>query len=290
MNDRRLTMFDRRAKNIEIFEDTCNLIKESKKLQEGIEYSVENQKLYLQGKDYSYEVKREKADKPAKVVVSGKRTFEAAEPYVKAGSKVCVLNFASATNPGGGVTHGSSAQEEALCRCSTLYQCLDNEMLWKNFYKPHRQADNPLYNDDILHTPDVWVCKSDINFPERLKESEWYQVDVLTCAAPNLRKEPSNIMNPSAGSSSAVINENEYRKLMKSRIYKIFTVAQTTEADVLILGAFGCGAFRNPPEVVAELFREAVDEYKYYFDTIEFAVYHTERETKNYDAFKKAFA
>lgn len=56
-------------------------------------------------------------------IVSGKRTLEASESYAKQNERVCVLNFASATNPGGGVVRGSSGQEEAICRCSTLYHC-----------------------------------------------------------------------------------------------------------------------------------------------------------------------
>ena len=57
----------------------------------------------------------------------------------------------------------------------------------------------------------------------------------------------------------------------------------------MVLGAFGCGAFRNPPEVVAKLFKEAVDDFGLLFETIEFAVYHTPRETNNYDSFVNAF-
>lgn len=53
--------------------------------------------------------------------------------------------------------------------------------MWNKFYIPHRRADNPIHNDDIIYTPDVWVCKSDVDFPERLREEEWYQVDVITC-------------------------------------------------------------------------------------------------------------
>lgn len=60
------------------------------------------------------------------------------------------------------------------------------------------------------------------------------------------------------------------------------------KADVLVLGALGCGAFCNPPELVAEVFAEFTDKYRDYFDVIEYAVFHTERETANYVAFKEA--
>lgn len=56
-----------------------------------------------------------------------------------------------------------------------------------------------------------------------------------------------------------------------------------------ILGAFGCGAFRNPPELVADVFREVTKEYEHCFEIIEYAVFHTEREEKNYQAFYHAF-
>ena len=282
-------MLDRREKNRKIFEDTCQAMLESRRLQESIENSINNQTLYLQEKACTCDIKCKKSDKMCDVVVSGKRTFEAAESYARAGKRVAVLNFASATNPGGGVVNGSSAQEESLCRCSTLYLCLDTDMMWDHFYKPHRTANNPIYNDDILVTPDVTVFKSDTDWPERLPEEDWYNVDVITCAAPNLREQPSNKMNPYAGDQAAVLSRQEYTDIMCERIRRVFEAAQTTEADVLILGAFGCGAFRNPPEIVARLFKEATGQYGSSFETIEFAVFHTSRETNNYDAFVKAF-
>lgn len=282
-------MFDRRTKNVEIFRDTCQAIKESKTLQNAVTNSIKEQKLFIEGKDCNYDIKNLKRDAMCRVVVSGKRTFEAAEPYAKDEKRVAVLNFASATNPGGGVIKGSSAQEEALCRCSTLYPCLNIEMMWEQFYGPHREADNPVYNNDILLTPDVMVFKSDIKFPERISEKDWYKVDVITCAAPNLRHVPSNAMNPNAGSKAANLKWNAYTELMRDRVNQIFKVALTTGADVLILGAFGCGAFCNPPDVVANLFKEATDKYGNWFETIEFAVFHTDREVANYDAFRKTF-
>ena len=51
--------------------------------------------------------------------------------------------------------------------------------------------------------------------------------------------------------------------------------------------AYGCGAFQNPPEVVAEAMKQVVDEFKHYFVTIEFAVYCSPRDEQNYLTFKR---
>ena len=277
-------MFDRRAKNAIIFKDNQQMYQNNENLKAVIENSITNQKLILAGDTVDYKAVGGRA---GNVVVSGKRTLEASESYAKQGKRVCVLNFASATNPGGGVIHGSSAQEEAICRCSTLYPCLNTKEMWNKFYGPHRKAENPLYNDDCIFTPSVKVFKSDINFPELLQEDKWWNVDVITCAAPNLRSIPSNCMNPNAGSKKANITYEGLRALHTARIQRIFEVAMENKADVLILGAFGCGAFCNPPELVAEVFAKFTKEYQENFDVIEYAVFHTERETANYEAFKK---
>lgn len=278
-------MYDRRAKNAMIFKDTEYTYQTNEKLKAVVENSIHSQKLILADDNVDYKVV---GGRIGNVVVSGKRTLEASETYAKQGKHVCVLNFASATNPGGGVVHGSSAQEETICRCSTLYPCLDTEEMWNGFYGPHRRADNPLYNDDCIFTPAVKVFKSDTNFPELLPEDAWWDVDVITCAAPNLRNVPSNRMNPNAGSKKADITYEGLKELHITRIQRIFEVAMANKAEVLILGAFGCGAFCNPPELVAEVFVELTEKYRECFDVIEYAVFHTEWETANYVAFKEA--
>ena len=277
-------MYDRRAKNAMIFKDTEYTYQTNEKLKAVVENSIHSQKLILADDNVDYKVV---GGRSGNVVVSGKRTLEASETYAKQGKHVCVLNFASATNPGGGVVHGSSAQEETICRCSTLYPCLDTEEMWNGFYGPHRRADNPLYNDDCIFTPAVKVFKSDTNFPELLPEDAWWDVDVITCAAPNLRNVPSNRMNPNAGSKKADISYEGLKELHITRIQRIFEVAMANKAEVLILGAFGCGAFCNPPELVAEVFAELTEKYRECFDVIEYAVFHTEWETANYVAFKE---
>lgn len=278
-------MFDRRTRNAEIFRDTESMYHVHEGLKNAVEQSIAGQKVILEKDVIAHEVRKESK---GQVIVSGKRTLEASESYAKQGKRVCVLNFASATNPGGGVIWGSSAQEEALCRCSTLYPCLNTKEMWNQFYEPHREANNPLYNDDCIFTPEVKVFKSDKIFPERLPENEWWNVDVITCAAPNLRSIPSNWMNPNAGNRCAEISDENLKKLHTSRIQRIFDVAMANKAEVLILGAFGCGAFRNPPELVAGVFAEFTEKYRKYFDTIEYAVCYIEHESVNYKVFKEA--
>ena len=275
----------RKEINAEIFQDTTEFLNESEKLLTATAETRQKQQLILADQDIPESGSC--YDRDADIIVSGKRTLEAASAYKD--RKVCILNFASATNPGGGVVHGSSAQEESLCRCSTLFFCLDTPELMQDFYLPHRKAGNPLYNDDIIYSPNVYVIKTDTSLPDRMKESDWYQVNVITCAAPNLRERPSNAMNPNAGNKAAKITEQELRALLETRIRRIFKLAAAEGNEVLILGAFGCGAFRNPPDVVADVFRQITGEFTRQFETIEYAVFHTDRETKNYQAFRRAF-
>lgn len=147
--------------------------------------------------------------------------------------------------------------------------------------------DNPLYNDDCLYTLGVVVFKSDTSSPERMEEKFWYQVDVLTCAAPNLRKRPSNSMNPHAGKTAANIRNSSLYELHMKRLECVFKAAAANKAEVLVLGAFGCGAFCNPPAVVAKAFAAVQKKYVGYFETIEYAVFCKNHETENYDTFRR---
>lgn len=278
-------MIDRRTKNAEIFRDTEQRYTTDQALVQAVQTSTDAQ-VFISEKS-TVDVPAPRKTAKANVIVSGRRSLEAAESYAKQGKKVCVLNFASATNPGGGVVNGSSAQEECICRCTTLYPCLNTEQMWNEFYKPHRKAANPLYNNDCIYTPNVCVFKSDTNFPEPLFKEEWWNVNILTCAAPNLRERPSNAMNSHAGNTAAKITPSGLEKLLTARIQRIFEIAVANGNEVLILGAFGCGAFRNPPEIVAKVFNKVMQDYLCCFDTIEYAVYHTEREEANYEAFRQ---
>lgn len=280
-------MNDKKAKNIEIFQNTEYLCKSNEVLKAAISNS--NQKQYIQQENDGIITNSEhRFQEAAKVIVSKKRSLEAARAYKD--HKVCVHNFASATNPGGGVAKGSNAQEEAICRCSTLYFNLTEDTIVKGFHNKHRQllkADklDAAYNDDCIYTPEVVVFKSDTAEPELLLEKDWYQVDVITCAAPNLRERPSNSMNPGSGTKQIKLKDSELKELHVKRMRRILDIAKKEKEDVVILGAFGCGAFSNPPRIVAEAMAAVVKEFQYDFKVIEFAVYCTARDMENYEVF-----
>ena len=275
-----------REERLKVFEDTEQAVKSIDNLKKAVDFSTANQKLIRENETIDGEKKI--YGKDAEIIVSTKRSFEAAEAYKN--KKVCVLNFASASNPGGGVMKGSSAQEECLCRTSTLYFSLNTQKMWDGFYSVHRAMRNPLHNDDIIYTPDVVVFKTDADKPVRRKEEEWFKVDVISCAAPNLRNMPSNSYNSGDGDIPARPTDEELYQIQLRRFNRILEVAASGQEEVLILGAFGCGAFENNPKVVAKAAKDAVEQYKKNFEVIEFAVFCTPDRRENYEAFRRVFS
>lgn len=260
-----------REKRIDIFEDTINQIKNIEQLKQYTENSKKNTILYKE--DYIFDLPNN-PNLNGTIKVINSRTFKACNEL----ENVVVLNFASATNPGGGVKTGSKAQEECLCRCSTLYPCLTQNHLFNDFYKYHRDRHNIFYTNRIIYTPNITIFKEDIEEPKLMAMENWYQVDVITSSAPNLRLIEK-------------FNENELLKLLKSRIERIIQIAIVNRKQNIILGAFGCGVFKNPPYLVARAFKEVLDIYRNYFDNIIFAILITDEsnqiENNNFNIFSK---
>lgn len=274
---------ENRERRVQIFEDTLNMCEHEEGLANAIKNSRERTILYKNPEEELRIVNLRRFEDKADITVTRNRTFEAAYNLFRqhTDARVGVLNFASAVNPGGGVSNGSSAQEECLCRCSTLYPCLQAPELWKNYYNYHRIRHDSYYTDRCVYIPDVIVLKSDIDWPERMPESERYKVDVITCAAPNLH---GNRLAEQAGMQCTLSTE-DLHDLFKIRIEGIMRVGVQHQIDVLVLGAFGCGAFHNDPVMVAECFKEVLETYKYAFSKIEFAIFCQSSDDVNYQVF-----
>ena len=277
---------DKRAARVAIFEDTMAWLRADPALKAAAEKAAANTIL----------LDEDAAGHPSalqgqpRITVTRERTLECAARLHREdpARKIAVLNFASATHPGGGVVRGANAQEECLCRCTTLYPALKGEKAAPFYTLSHGSA---LHTDACLYTPGVLAVKTDTDLPERLPESEFFAFDVVSCSAPNLRPQPANAMNP-GDIDPAHIADNDLLELHVRRWRQILRAAAGRD-DVLVLGAFGCGAFRNPPALVADAFQELLRRDPLLaaaFKEIVFAVYCPPQDDTNYRVFRDAFA
>lgn len=193
-------------------------------------------------------------------------------------NKVLVLNFANPVRPGGGVRHGAKAQEEDLCRKSTLLASLESPEA-APFYATHRASGSPLASDAIILSPDVEIIRDENG--TLLNDS--LVVSVLTCAAPmaNTKERPA---------------PNTLEKILYDRIMGILHVAAAYQYHYLVLGAWGCGAFGNDAKQVSRLFFQALKNFRRgtnthigYFRAVVFAVLDHSRSQYNFKCFEEQF-
>ncbi|WP_027345106.1 TIGR02452 family protein [Hamadaea tsunoensis] len=203
----------------------------------------------------------------ATIEVTKESTLEAAR---RVGPEAATLVFASARNPGGGFLGGAQAQEESVARSSGLYRCL---LKVPEFYEFHREERDLRYSDRVIYSPGVPVFRNDKG---RLLE-EPYTTSFLTAAAPNLGAILDNQL-PYARDVPAVLAR---------RARHVLAVAAANRHRRLVLGAWGCGVFRNDPETVAGAFAEALAAMPC-FEQVVFAVWQG-RPLDVYAAFQRRF-
>ncbi|MGZ0052522.1 TIGR02452 family protein [Brevibacillus gelatini] len=213
----------------------------------------------------------------AAIQVTAESSLGAAERLIvreQRKNTVC-LNFASAKNPGGGFLGGSQAQEESLARASGLYPCIAQ---MEEMYLHNRQLKTCFYSDYMIYSPLVPVIRDQT---DGLLEQP-YLLSFVTAPAVNAgvvrEREPENVW--------------QIEPVMKERIRKVLRVSAIHGNRTLILGAYGCGVFRNQATDVADYFAQVLlDEgYAKLFDEIVFAIYDKTTRQENLRAFKERFA
>ena len=185
--------------------------------------------------------------------------------------KICILNFASARQPGGGFLRGKAkAQEESICYVSTLYHTIvDNDMYTIN-NNDHRKG---LYHHIGIYSPEVFVFKQDRDDPKILDKP--FYVSVITCPAVNKTFALSNNLD------DELIDDT-----MFTRIDLVLHIASVHQPDILILGAFGCGVFGNEVSTVSSMFNELLyDKYTNICEKVIFAI----PDNKTFDDFYQSF-
>ena len=198
----------------------------------------------------------------------------------KESKPILVLNLANPVNPGGGVRRGAQAQEEDLCRKSSLLMSLEGEMA-KAYYDYNRSLDTYMGSHALIIHPQVEIIKDENG--DLLPETAI--VAVMTCAAPMLRR------------GMAGLTQKEYEALVYDRITGMLKVAAYLGYRHLILGAFGCGAFGNDARVVSDLFYRALKAFNFdgmresdMFRRIDFAVLSRSADQYNFKEFSRNFS
>lgn len=185
-----------------------------------------------------------------------------------------VMNFANAVHPGGGYLHGANAQEETLCRQSTLYASIGSKEA-SEMYEFNSRRRNPMESDYMLLSPCVEVFRD--NSLDTLEEPR--TVAVLTVPAPN------------KNGAASISSQEELDQCMRNRIRGFLLTAAIHGYRKLTLGAWGCGAFGHDAHRVAGYFKQVLmDEMlARFFDRIVFAVYDHSPSQYNYHSFTKVF-
>lgn len=190
---------------------------------------------------------------PEVLVVDG--TSQVVAQRLASDGPLLVLNFASARNPGGGFLNGAKAQEEDLCRCSGLYPTL---LEHPTYYRVNRAQKSMLYTDHTIYSPRVPFFRTAGTGP--LLE-EPFLASVVSAPAPNTA--PHLARHPGDVASLEAAFERRWRNVL--------AIARHNDERVLLLGAWGCGAFGGDPVMAATTAKRALAA-EGAFDRVVFAI------------------
>jgi len=207
------------------------------------------------------------------IEVVNETSFSGATRLLQEGYKnIAILNFASAKNPGGGFLGGSQAQEEALARASAMYPCI---VQMTEMYTTNRANRSCLYLDYGIYSPKVCVFRDD----EDVLLEQPYEVSIITMPAVN-----AGAVKPK--------ERPQIAPTMKRRIRHVLWMALADDNDAIVLGAWGCGVFRNDVSHMASYFSEVIREdarFKGAFKKIVFSVLDWSKDKRYLTPFQSVF-
>lgn len=194
--------------------------------------------------------------------------IETAELLKNAGYNVCLLNMANRQNPGGGVLDGAGAQEENVFRRSNLFQSLYQFADYSHQYDVERNYENsyPLDRDSGgIYSKNVSIIRGSENNGYCFLQNPF---EISIVSVPAINRPELELFQ------SKYYITNDLIEPSKEKIRTILRIAGTFNHDCLVLSAFGCGAFQNPPHHMAKLFKQVFDEpeFKDRFRLVVFAI------------------
>lgn len=296
---------EKRNNNIRILNDTLNILEKGNYIKDGkeikLKFSAEQMmktRVFLpedieklrfnsdktgnsaeNSKKQAQNIRRLFSCENTDALVLAQKKYEDLKNKGETDPKILVLNLASASTPGGHTRKGASAQEEDLCRRTSLLLSLESEKA-KKYYDYNNARKTRMGSDGVMFTPYVEVIKASSS--ETLAEP--FTVSVISCAAPMVRLGLEGM------------SQTEYAAMLSRRIEGILLTAASQNCRYLILGAFGCGVYGNDAALVSDLFYRTILNFAYegksadlIFNSIDFAVLCRPDKDYNYREFYRNF-
>lgn len=248
-----------------------------------IEYMQKKSRFY--NREFSVMKMRPDGDFQTEIIVENEDCLVAAKRLKDKGYNVAVLNMASRRNPGGGVYEGAGAQEENLFRRSNLFMSM---YAYTAYASQYGLSSNPEYKYPLdrnfggVYTPGALVYRG--------LEKDGYPLLGMDCFKMSFIAVPG-MNRPDLTPTGRLAPGMVYG--IKNKMRTIFRIGISRGHDALVLGALGCGAFRNPPRDIARLFHEVIEEieFKNKIRLIDFAIVedHNSRHAHNPDGNLKPF-
>lgn len=277
----------------DVFTDTINVVRQGYyDLDDGNKITLPpSNEVVRNTKFYSCEIKvNENESFPIDTIIKVDNIdcLVAANNLQREGYNVAVLNMASRQNPGGGVYSGAGAQEENLFRRSNLFQSMFQFAPYASQYGIKKSVHQyPLdKNFGGIYTKNATVFRdTEANGYALLEEP----VLMSFISVPGMNR-------PELNSEGMIVDS--LVEPIKNKIRTIFRIGLENGHDALVLGALGCGAFRNPPKHIARLFHEVIEEPEFanQYKLLLFAIledhnsHHSHNPEGNFKPFKDEFS
>ena len=224
-------------------------------------------------------------ENPTGIDVMNMDSIKCGRKLLDEGMNPVVLNMANRHFPGGGVLNGSRAQEESLFRSTNLFLSLYRfNKTYASLCKLETAAQQYPMPQEFggIYVPNATVFREGIDNDFALLPHP-YALSFVSVAA---------ISNPTLTENGMLTEDAIY--LTKEKMRTILRIGLLNGHDCIVLGAFGCGAFHNPPRHIARLFHEVIEEkeFKDKYHKIAFAILDDSNAPKggNFRPFEEEFA
>jgi uncharacterized protein (TIGR02452 family) len=261
----------------EIFQETIRLTKANGYLLNGKQVDIDNSIIVSEYFDNPAVMKIDETFKTNFSVINAD-CLETSQVLCNSGLNPCMLNLANRQNPGGGVLRGAGAQEENIFRRTNLFMSLYQYAPYASEYGivKHEKSYPLDRNTGGIYSSNITVFRGSEQNGYCLLAHP-FKISVVTVPALN---RPELVMR-----NNECYIVDSLLEPVKQKMRTILRIAGKYHHDSLVLGAFGCGAFANPPNHIAKLFKDvfAETEFKNKFKTVVFAIYEDHNSGKGHN-------